>query len=131
MIRRLPRSTRTDTRFPYTTLFRSRSAVGIHVGGIEEIDARVEADVDDASRLFDVGVAPGAEQRSLAAEGTGAEAEREYLQARGAELAVFHRRADAAHAPASCCIAISRSEEHTSELPSLMRNSYAVFCLTK
>src|SRR3546814_8662706 len=62
---------------------RLRSAVGIHVGGIEEIDARVEADVDDASRLFDVGVAPGAEQRSLAAEGTGAEAEREYLQARG------------------------------------------------
>src|SRR3546814_16296734 len=71
------------------------------------MDARVEADVDDASRLFDVGVAPGAEQRPLAAEGTGAEAEREYLQARGAELAVFHRRADAAHAPASCCIAIS------------------------
>src|SRR3546814_3279659 len=67
----------------------------------------VEADVDDAARLFDAGVAPGAEQRSLAAEGTGAEAERGYLQARGAELAVFHRRADAAHAPASCCIAIS------------------------
>src|SRR3546814_9704434 len=38
---------------------RLRSAVGIHVGGIEEIDASVEADVDDASRLIDVGVAPG------------------------------------------------------------------------
>src|SRR3546814_5442633 len=63
--------------------------------------------VDDASRLFDAGVAPGSEQRSLPAEGTGAEAERGYLQARGAELAVFHRRADAAHAPASGCIAIS------------------------
>src|SRR3546814_14559942 len=106
MIRRPPKSTRTDTLLPYTTLCRSdrgdemlarradivraiahaqrglgrhdhpvasaldrraedrlRSAVGIHVGGIEEIDAGGEADVDDASRLFAAGVAPGAEQR--------------------------------------------------------------------
>src|SRR3546814_16364301 len=78
----------------------------------------VEADVDDASRLFDAGVAPGAEQRSLAAEGTGAEAERGYLQARGAALAVFHRRADAAHAPASCCLAISMLLRHPPPHPS-------------
>src|SRR5690606_3166304 len=79
-------------------------AVGIHVGGVEEVDAGIETDVDDASRLLDVGIAPGAEQRPLAAEGAGAEPERRHLQARGAEVPVFHRRADAAHAapPVSC-----------------------------
>src|SRR3546814_12977816 len=123
MIRRPPKSTRTDTLLPYTTLCRSdrgdemlarradivraiahaqrglgrhdhpvapaldrraedrlRSAVGIHVGGIEEIDARVEADVDAACRLFDVVVAPRASKRSLAAQGTGPKATRQTLQ---------------------------------------------------
>src|SRR3546814_4685420 len=72
MIRRPPRSTRTDTLFPYTTLFRS--------------------------------VAHAAE---LARNG------------RGAKVQVSRRRAT------------TRSEEHTSELQSLMRISYAVFCLKK
>src|SRR3546814_7817038 len=87
MIRRPPRSTRTDTRFPYTTLFRSIEGDG---GGI------VFADF---------------EERLLHAERRGA------LQDRADE-----RAADAAPA---------RSEEHTSELQSLMRSSYAVFCLKK
>src|SRR3546814_3926271 len=78
MIRRPPRSTRTDTPFPYTTLFRSRD-IGIGAGDIGEEDR---------------------EQHR-----------------RG------HRR------PAS--ERIERSEEHTSELQSLMRISYAVFCLKK
>src|SRR3546814_2193000 len=88
MIRRPPRSTRTDTLFPYTTLFRS-----------------------------------GRPRRA---------AERQYIepaQMIGGEqhiaLQPFARRADAqARDPA-------RSEEHTSELQSLMRTSYAVFCLKK
>src|SRR3546814_19391046 len=71
MIRRPPRSTRTDTLFPYTTLFRSGGR-----GGIHEVEA-------------------GALRRLLGR-----------LQ----------------HV---------RSEEHTSELQSLMRISYAVFCLKK
>src|SRR3546814_10786968 len=95
MIRRPPRSTRTDTLFPYTTLFRSteqgsrgtnpvrprhsgRLAVGGYVhrpGGLDQQSGR------DRRAAFDM--------------------------ARG------------------------RSEEHTSELPSLMRISYAVFCLKK
>src|SRR3546814_9824782 len=82
MIRRPPRSTRTDTLFPYTTLFRSHpfcGAVGVGLGVVEEIDALV----------------PG----------------------RGDEVACFAAR--------------DRSEEHTSELQSLMRLSYAVFCLKK
>src|SRR3546814_11638352 len=79
MIRRPPRSTRTDTLFPYTTLFRSRARVQVR---------------QDRRRL-------GWEQR------------------RGAGPV----RRDAAVA--------ARSEEHTSELQSLMRISYAVFCLKK
>src|SRR3546814_7301648 len=67
MIRRPPRSTRTDTLFPYTTLFRSRPTAGSSCGGTSRRWAR-----------------PG-----------------------------------------------RRSEEHTSELQSLMRISYAVFCLKK
>src|SRR3546814_3117441 len=84
MIRRPPRSTRTDTLFPYTTLFRSgdgRRGIGPDAG------QRAQA------RLV-VGKAPAMVRRH--AFGTGV-----------------------------------RSEEHTSELQSLMRISYAVFCLKK
>src|SRR3546814_12964836 len=75
MIRRPPRSTRTDTLFPYTTLFRSHGAETIAAasGGLT---------MSKSSRMADL-------------------------------------------------LAITRSEEHTSELQSLMRISYAVFCLKK
>src|SRR3546814_6704699 len=95
MIRRPPRSTRTDTLFPYTTLFRSRLplvavaqeslAIALH-GAIEIIEIGVLA------------IAGGIDARRLAV-GVAAD-----------DL---------------------RSEEHTSELQSLMRISYAVFCLKK
>src|SRR3546814_8646006 len=78
MIRRPPRSTRTDTLFPYTTLFRSLLIVGAGAIGIEFAS---------------------------------------FYRAVGAEVTVVEM------AP--------RSEEHTSELQSLMRISYAVFCLKK
>src|SRR3546814_15175765 len=86
MIRRPPRSTRTDTLFPYTTLFRSR-------------------------RLADAGLDVAHEARG----------------------AVRVARAAARHADARLDLAelVRRSEEHTSELQSLMRISYAVFCLKK
>src|SRR3546814_3908555 len=79
MIRRPPRSTRTDTLFPYTTLFRSTHVLGLHdqrdgVGTLGRLD--VGDDRDAVLRL-------------------------------------------------------QRPEEHTSELQSLMRISYAVFCLKK
>src|SRR3546814_6051106 len=76
MIRRPPRSTRTDTLFPYTTLFRS------------------------AGRSPPPPPSP-------------------------------HKAAPRSAAPVRCGGAPGRSEEHTSELQSLMRISYAVFCLTK
>src|SRR3546814_5956805 len=79
MIRRPPRSTRTDTLFPYTTLFRSARA---------SLKAAV---IRSSSTSTSYG-------STIAGS-------------------IFSRR--------------SRSEEHTSELQSLMRNSYAVFCLKK
>src|SRR3546814_10882251 len=94
MIRRPPRSTRTDTLFPYTTLFRSRTR---HVS--PALPAR-------AIRLTRIN-APGRPQAVTGDRQT----------ARATRSRFFPR--------------INRSEEHTSELQSLMRISYAVFCLKK
>src|SRR3546814_6075569 len=89
MIRRPPRSTRTDTLFPYTTLFRSRQTSGLG---------------------------------SVARARSGG-----HQQSRGQPL---YRRCGGAGAGDGDA-AGARSEEHTSELQSLMRISYAVFCLKK
>src|SRR3546814_2128170 len=112
MIRRQPVSTRTDTLFPYTSLFRSihhGPAVVAHPAGAH----RVEDDGAD--------VAGGDGQRLVAVDlGAGLVLDR--LEARQRRrLADAPRQADR----------LRRSEEHTSELQSLMRISYAVFCLKK
>src|SRR3546814_11567922 len=96
MIRRPPRSTRTDTLFPYTTLFRSQAPST----AVDPMLALVWA----AGAVCAVGAAYHAKYHRLAA----------LILMGGAGLVV--------------CI---RSEEHTSELQSLMRISYAVFCLKK
>ena len=70
-------------------------AVGINVGGVEEIDAGVEADVDEAGGFGDVAAAPGFEEFVAAAKGAGAEAENGDLQAGVAELSEFHGGKDA------------------------------------
>src|SRR3546814_8229839 len=108
MIRRPPRSTRTYTLFPYTTRFRSR-ALGACAAGL---DGAVEiVCADDASPY------PGFAERALA---TAVE-----LAAEPPEPAV------------ACTVLVAgrnrgrRSEEHTSEVQSLMRISYAGFCLKK
>src|SRR3546814_3334195 len=104
MIRRPPRSTRTDTLFPYTTLCRSQAAAAGRAGALR---GAAMADVADGRLWPDAG--PGAPLPALR-EGAGS--------LRGGAL---HQRDAAA----------LRSEEHTSELQSLMRISYAVFCLKK
>src|SRR3546814_2510272 len=104
MIRRPPRSTRTDTLFPYTTLFRSRGA------GKGHRDRRVPA---RRRRRSDRAQA-GGDDRDQRAELTGC-------------ASVGSRRLSQSDAEAYR----QRSEEHTSELQSLMRSSYAVFCLKK
>src|SRR3546814_1929271 len=84
MIRRPPRSTRTDTLFPYTTLFRSKARKA----------------------------ASGVRRRGA---GVGVRAHRGRFEA----MILLKKQSEI------------RSEEHTSELQSLMRISYAVFCLKK
>src|SRR3546814_3495769 len=98
MKRRPPRSTRTDTLFPYTTLFRSHRAgdmatcAGLATARQDEILQRRQVFVERIEVMFepvDIGIV----DRRMAGD--------------------------------------ARSEEHTSELQSLMRISYAVFCLNK
>src|SRR3546814_6838213 len=107
MIRRPPRSTRTDTLFPYTTLFRSclyparrRELQGFRRRR-EKCRDRELPDADARWRRRDQLFHPQAEGR------------------------------DRGYQPVELASAPDRSEEHTSELQSLMRISYAVFCLKK
>src|SRR3546814_3516819 len=97
MIRRPPRYTRTDTLFPYTTLFRSAGA------------AEASSATTQFSQALASGVLRGDEFNSIMESSP-----------RLARLL-----ADSLDVP------VGRSEEHTSELQSLMRISYAVFCLKK
>src|SRR3546814_5427799 len=105
MIRRPPKSTRTDTLFPYTTLFRSQliadcacthqmvlGAAATHIESLDKLaDLQVQAFVSDGREFTGSGI----------------------------------------NVLGDPIIALCRSEEHTSELKSLMRSSYAVFCLKK
>src|SRR3546814_7892731 len=101
MIRRPPRSTRTDTLCPYTTLFRSH-VVGDVGDGHQQVPAAgilrivVGLGEDGIVEIARIGAVDG-DQRQVA----------------------------------QILAAAERSEEHTSELQSLMRISYAVFCLKK
>src|SRR3546814_4150831 len=92
MIRRPPRSTRTDTLFPYTPLFRSRGIIRQNVF----VSLGVVAFLVPAT-ILGLGIGP----------------------------------AVAMHEGSTLLVEFNRSEEHTSELQSLMRISYAVFCLKK
>src|SRR3546814_10541759 len=95
MIRRPPRSTRTDTLFPYTKLFRSDQPAAL--GNRDDRASSQQAAFRGCLGGAIGGIPP---VRQLPAERTEGEADR-----------------------------VGRSEEHTSELQSLMRISYAVFCL--
>src|SRR3546814_9672527 len=96
MIRRTPRSTRTDTLFPYTTLFRSINSLSCPHLSLSTTDYGC-----DSSHLLDTTTDYGYAWTAFA------------------------------RSSATKFFAIDRSEEHTSELQSLMRISYAVFCLNK
>src|SRR3546814_2609656 len=102
MIRRPPRSTRTDTLFPYTTLFRSQLMIEHHKGAITM--------VEELHR-----------QPGTAYEPTVFEFTNDVVTDQNAEIDRMN----------VVLAGLSRSEEHTSELQSLMRISYAVFCLKK
>src|SRR3546814_2444873 len=105
MIRRQPRSTRTDTLFPYTTLFRSLAAHPQLIYAL--LTGYGLAGPEAASAAYDIAA-------YWARSGMAAS-----LQVPGSDLPL-QRGGMGDH---------TRSEEHTSELQSLMRLSYAVFCL--
>src|SRR3546814_1444315 len=115
MIRRPPRSTRTDTLFPYTTLFRSRNGVGKStlmkslIGLLPATAGRIRYGGEDITKL---------EPERRAHRGIG------YIP-QGRD--VFPRMTIAENLQ----VGELRSEEHTSELQSLISISYAVFCLQK
>src|SRR3546814_2212496 len=114
MIRRPPRSTRTDTLFPYTTLFRSPPLVAridVAVAGAEHLV--VDIGVDQVADFL-VG-RPDVLEEHVRAVAVGAERRGFHILGHSA----LDRIGDDER----------RSEEHTSELQSLMRISYAVFCL--
>src|SRR3546814_10347206 len=100
MIRRPPRSTRTDPLFPYTTLFRSLGGIGLNViqgARLAGADMIVGVDLNPAREAL-------ARQFGMT----------HFVNPKDVEGDL-----------------VPRSEEHTSELQSLMRISYAVFCLKK
>src|SRR3546814_10119231 len=97
MVRRPPRSTRTDSLFPYTTLFRS-IPLALEIAGRLSCSIGLKATI-----------------RRL----------------RGNVDALSNDRADTVRRSSLRNAIESRSEDHTSELQSLMRISYAVFCLKK
>src|SRR3546814_10475936 len=110
MIRRQPRTTRTDSRFPYTTLFRSsRSVAGLR--------ARYERTLADRPWKQ----CPCAICQSLSIEVVIFRASNRNKRRGIHNLGIYKALIDS----------LPRSEEHTSELQSLMRNSYAVLCLKK
>src|SRR3546814_4985826 len=98
MLRPPPRSTRTDTRFPYTTLFRS--------------DLLPDADLGHVAQTNGYSIAGGHHHRG------------DFIGCADAPVGAHDKQFAVA-------LQLTRSEEHTSELQSLMRISYAVFCLKK
>src|SRR3546814_5043081 len=105
MIQRPPRSTRTDTLFPYTTLFRSAAHLPAQPLGQGK-----------GSRIRQPAIAVALKGNPLPAAHHW-----HFLEIENDQFAVVAHHRDV----------IVRSEEHTSELQSLMRISYAVFCLKK
>src|SRR3546814_2285144 len=127
MIRLTPRSTRTDTLFPYTTLFRS---LGQQLAELRQQRVATSVAVDVVEGLEVVDVEHQQRQRQPAPLAAREFARRRFLQVAAVEQA-GQRIADRLQAQALAQRQVRRSEEHTSELQSLMRISYAVFCLNK
>src|SRR3546814_5785039 len=140
MTRRPPIATRTDTLFPYSTLFRSRSASQAALARLSEV-SRLSGGKVPAKTEMEAAVAAEARARANVDSAVASVA-----QAR-AQLSSdeTNRRKAAIRSPVGGVVLSrqiepgqtvaasfqARSEEHTSELQSLMRTSYAVFCLKK
>src|SRR3546814_3189932 len=115
MIRRPPRSTRTDTLFPYTTLFRSRVSPDVRANYLASpplvVAYALKGTVTEDFTTTPIGQDQDGKDVFLAD--------------------IWPTNQEVADAIAGAVDRDMRSEEHTSELQSLMRISYAVFCLKK
>src|SRR3546814_2609764 len=150
MIRRPPGPTRTDTLFPYTTLFRSVGVGGEALGAlVRPLHRRAHfLRRPGADRLLgiaeDLGAEAAADVRRDDPQLVFAEAEHESAEDQLQQVRVLAGRVERVAVGAAVVLAdrgarlhgvgdqaVVRSEEHTSELQSLMRISYAVFCLKK
>src|SRR3546814_5855853 len=126
MIRRPPRSTRTDTLFPYTTLFRAEGGGGSvgFGGGLDtagrQQDGQAGGDGNGSGGVHAMfpgeETPPSGDAATIVLASSVTRRNEDYARA---IIQVFGEHPG------------SRSEEHTSELQSLMRISYAVFCLKK
>src|SRR3546814_9181942 len=125
MKRSTPRSTRTYTLFPYTTLFRSPAL------SPESLSGRAH-DLSSRSSFYGYGFNVGTEldgRPSMSHSGAflmGTGTSFKIVPSAGIGIVVLTNGA-----PVGAAESVVRSEEHTSELQSLMRISYAVFCLKK
>src|SRR3546814_2418384 len=135
MLRRPPRSTRTDTLFPYTTPFRALvgGEAGVRKGALDGGGAeRRRGDAGELAEERTDGGALGTDDDDVGHGGLRLRAGR---QGPGSPDYAAGCCAAANRAPAKRGYSLQRgagrSEEHTSELQSLMRISYAVFCLKK
>src|SRR3546814_1399495 len=122
MIRRPPRSTRTDTLFPYTTLFRSREHALLNAPDFKLLSVVLRESLEAALTGAGLPYAPDDGARLIQA----------VKDARPFDdVAPALERLRTKYKTAILSNSERRSEEHTSELQSLMRISYAVFCLKK
>src|SRR3546814_4632721 len=124
MIPRPPRSTRTDTLFPYTTLFRSSPGLPGHVLEVPHKNCCSPR----SGRAYRNPVRGLTQPSAVARSGVA------WALTRSITFHVFSLEIGAVSSirtVSPCLYSFARSEEHTSELQSLMRISYAVFCLKK
>src|SRR3546814_9833678 len=143
MIRRPPRSTRTDTLFPYTTLFRSlpsdpghaiwrrdfAGASGLFGLTLKPCRQEAAAALVDSVELFGIGASWGGYESLMILANPAAMRSATRWDPPGPTLRIH---AGLEHSDDLIAdLEAGRSDEHTSELQSLMRTSYAVLCLKK
>src|SRR3546814_5454264 len=124
MMRRPPSFTRTDTLFPYPTLFR---ATGLAAGGVVALGAGAVSAAATGGASLAGGAAAAARGGATLAGG----ASTAFSASAAGQSGLASTASGLGGVARAAGRAAIRSEEHTSELQSLMRISYAVFCLKK
>src|SRR3546814_7660128 len=128
MILRPPRSTRTDTLFPYTTLCRSAWIASMHAYRRDLVE---HGCADATDEEFEAALAYCVKLTRVWVVNSGEDGEDPDWKLSPINLLIGGNKLDRGFTVKGLTTTYMRSEEHTSELQSLMRISYAVFCLKK